>query len=54
MVQTSNKSSRKTDVETRDRQIEYSLKVLQHPIYKAKFWCSERKDFFNYMDWLYK
>jgi len=54
MVQASDKPSRTTDVETRERLVEYALKKIEHPIYRARFWCSERKDFFNYIDWLYK
>jgi hypothetical protein len=54
MVQASDKQSRKTDVEARERLVEYALKKIEHPIYRGKFWCSERKDYFNYIDWLYK
>lgn len=52
MVQTSDKPSRETDVEARERQVDYAFKVITHPIYRGRFWCSERKDYFNYIDWL--
>lgn len=54
MVQASDKPSRETDVEARERELEYAFRVLQHNVYKGKYWCSERKDYFNYIDWLYK
>ena len=52
MVQASDKQSRETDVEARERLTERAFKVLEQGDPKGWFWCSDRKDYFRYYDWI--
>jgi hypothetical protein len=50
MVQTSNKQSREADVEIRGS-VKYYHSTDNQP-HKGWYWCSDKKAFFRYTDWL--
>ena len=52
MVQASDKQSRETDVEARERITERAFKVLEQGNPKGWFWCSDRRDYYRYHDWI--
>jgi hypothetical protein len=52
MAQTSNEQSRETDVETRERLADRAFDILENGYPKGWFWCSERKDYYRYYDWI--
>lgn len=52
MVQASNQSSRTLDGEARERLTDQAVDILTNGSPKGWFWCSERKDYFKYYDWI--
>lgn len=52
MAQTSNKQSRETDGQTRERLTQRALNIIDKGNQKGWFWCHERKDYYRYYDWM--
>ncbi len=52
MAQTSNEQSRETDVEARERLTDRAIDILENGYPKGWFWCSDRKDYYRYYDWI--
>jgi hypothetical protein len=52
MAQTSNKQSRETNGQARERITDRAFKILEQGNPKGWFWCSDRRDYYRYHDWM--
>lgn len=52
MAQTSNKQSGKVNGPSRERLAERAVDILEKGHPKGWFWCSDRKDYYRYYDWI--
>ena len=52
MAQTSYQQSRKVNGTSRERITDRAIDILENGYPKGWFWCSDRKDYFRYYDWI--
>lgn len=52
MAQTSHKQSREIDGEAGERLTDRAFRILVNGHNPGWFWCSDRKDYYRYYDWI--
>lgn len=52
MAQAGNKQSRKVDGSIGERLTNRAFDILENGYPQGWFWCSERKDYYRYYDWI--
>jgi len=52
MAQTSYQQSRKVNGTSRERLTDRAIDILENGYPQGWFWCSDRKDYYRYYDWI--